>query len=90
MREKGAEYGYVERQSRAILSFQMMMCGDVEDVEAASRHLLLIAQVSPEQEKETVQGVHKFEPDLSFMKKTGAHPVTQANGCLTPVELVIL
>ena len=37
-----------------------------------------------------MQGVHKFEPDLSFMEKTGAHPVTQANGCLTPVELVIL
>ena len=85
----------MERQSRAILSFQMMMCGDV-DVETASSHLLLIAQVSPEQEKGTVQGVHKFEQDPSLMKKTSAHParalmdVTQANGCLTPVELVIL
>ena len=95
---KGAEHGFVERQ-RAILSFQMMMCGDVEDVEAAMQYshlLLLIAQVSPEQEKGTVQGVHKFKPDPSFMGRTGSHParapmdVTQANGRLTPVELVIL
>ena len=55
MREKGAEYGYVERQSRAILSFQMMMCGDVEDVEAASSHLLLIAQVSPAGERDSAR-----------------------------------